>query len=434
MTDVLLVGGPRGGATVAVPDPWPRAQVVVEDATGNANTYIVREGTTTADWDDPAAYTGYDDPLGDELLGAVGPPGPPGVPGVDGAQGPPGEPGPVYAHQGPWQDLAAYGENQMVSYGGGTWVVNPGRAPVVGVAPVVGPDWTLLAGPGSPGPVGPAGPSGAPGAPGEPGPPGPPGLGGGAAPRQDTMYATASLNTGADEIGTVLLARGWRMIAVATDRPARVRLYATAAQRDADRGRDVAADPDPATDHGVTLEVVTSATLSSLALAPEVVGGSREAPPSDDIALTVTNLGAAGPVTITFTWQPIEAAPVERATISYTTASLAPGAGESTGVQLGAEFRLYHLEFSRPARLRLYTTPSKRDSDVGRGDTDPTTVDNGLLVEAVADASNLAFDLTAPAVSGFSMESPPSDVIAARIENRDAAAAAVTVTFDYRTL
>ena len=103
--------------------------------------------------------------------------------------------------------------------------------------------------------TGPAGPAGPPGADGAPGPPGT------GFTRQTTTFTTASLAANAGESGTLTLAKGYRLLKLMTTRPARVRLYTTAAKRDADVARPIGTAPTG--DHGCLLDLVTTAGVGT---------------------------------------------------------------------------------------------------------------------------------------------------------------------------
>lgn len=75
--------------------------------------------------------------------------------------------------------------------------------------------------------------------------------------RSEFDHTTAPLAAGATETGVVNAFPGWRVIRLKTNRPARVRLYPTIAQRDADLDRGVGRKP--AGNSGRLLEVVTYA-------------------------------------------------------------------------------------------------------------------------------------------------------------------------------
>lgn len=153
--------------------------------------------------------------------------------------------------------------------------------------------------------VGPPGPQGEPGPPGDTGLPGPPGDPGVLAARTTIDYITAVLDPNARETGTVLLGLSFRLMRVVTSRPARVRLYTTLGNRDADLGRAVGADP--IDDHGIILDLVTYTDMLSFDMSPQVLGSSMEDVPVADIAIVVDNLDTtSGAITVNLTTQVLE--------------------------------------------------------------------------------------------------------------------------------
>lgn len=119
--------------------------------------------------------------------------------------------------------------------------------------------------------------------------------------RTTAIYTTASLAHGTTEQGVVGLATGFRLLSVATDKAARVRLYDRTAKQAADLARAIGT---PLTgDHGLVLEYVTTPSVLSATLSPEVDGHSMEATPVSAIPVTVTNMsGTTGTVATTFTF------------------------------------------------------------------------------------------------------------------------------------
>ncbi len=136
--------------------------------------------------------------------GIQGQPGSMGLPGPEGRQGDVGPQGPMGPKglnwRGPWDPTSDFGAADAVSYLGSAWIA---RRSNVGIAPVAGDDWSLLATKGDPGlqgevgpqgpqgPEGPRGPEGAAGlrgatgAQGPSGPQGPPGEPGTGGPPED---------------------------------------------------------------------------------------------------------------------------------------------------------------------------------------------------------------------------------------------------------
>lgn len=119
--------------------------------------------------------------------------------------------------------------------------------------------------------------------------------------RQTATKVTGTLPNAAYEPSTVALATGFRLVGISTDKPARVRVYDRVAKQSADLTRAV--DTPLTGDHGLLLEYVTTLTVLSATLSPEVDGHSMETTPVRDIPITVTNLsGTTGVVTVQLTW------------------------------------------------------------------------------------------------------------------------------------
>ena len=160
--------------------------------------------------------------------------------------------------------------------------------------------WLILGGAGATGPEGPegpAGPAGPEGPQGEIGPEGPPGTGGASFARAVKVHITASLAPGATEGSVFEVYPGWRAFKFFTNRPARVRVYLTEAQRDADESRPI--EDELIGDHGCLLEMVTSSILSYV-LSPAVDFASDDVD-SSEFYVSVTNLDSvAGTVVTTY--------------------------------------------------------------------------------------------------------------------------------------
>lgn len=112
-------------------------------------------------------------------------------------------------------------------------------------------------------------------------------IGGGFSNRVVKTETTAMLNAGAVEADTLELYPSVRLYKIATNRPARVRLYPTSAQRDNDSARAIGIKPQG--NHGRLLEVVTYVGLLELILSPAVDMTSQDAFDSNFYS-TVTNL------------------------------------------------------------------------------------------------------------------------------------------------
>lgn len=209
------------------------------------------------------------------------------VPGIQGPAGKDGRDGTMLSFAGAYSGLVTYDAQMVVTSGGSSYLSlyddNLGN-PVTDTT-----WWQLLAAAGAKGDTGLQGETGAAGSP-LPG-------------RQTVQVVTASLVVGAAQTGVVALAKGFRVLKVATDKPAWVRLYTSPTKRDGDAARLV--NVDPTGDHGVILEVITKAgQLSYELVSPTPSGFSGENPPSANIAYRISNVdSSAGPVTVTFTYQ-----------------------------------------------------------------------------------------------------------------------------------
>lgn len=117
--------------------------------------------------------------------------------------------------------------------------------------------------------------------------------------RATVTATTSSLAAGAvDSTTTVTLGKSFRLLSVQTSRPARVRLYATAAALAADAGRGIGIDP--ASDAGVILDYITAGT-STHSLSPLVDGANLESVVSAFTSMSVTNLDVStGTIAVTF--------------------------------------------------------------------------------------------------------------------------------------
>jgi hypothetical protein len=93
---------------------------------------------------------------------------------------------------------------------------------------------------------------------------------GGGSARTTATITTASLAHNATEDSTVVLAAGYRLLQITTDRACRVRLYTTSAKRTADAARSTGVDPTG--DHGLMFEFVAVGAVTDYDLTPTVDG------------------------------------------------------------------------------------------------------------------------------------------------------------------
>lgn len=110
---------------------------------------------------------------------------------------------------------------------------------------------------------------------------------------------TASLTTNQTTTATpVVISPTYLLLTIQTSRPARVRLYTTAAAQTADLSRQIGVDP--RADAGVMLDFVTAAGATTYSLSPLVWGTDLALTPDSTIPMTVTNMSTTGTVAVTF--------------------------------------------------------------------------------------------------------------------------------------
>lgn len=123
-------------------------------------------------------------------------------------------------------------------------------------------------------------------------------LGGGTG-RYSADLTTASIAAGTMATGAVDIHASIRLWKIVTSRPARVRLYPSETQRNADASRGLGVRPS-SPDSGRVLEVVTTAGMLELMTNPQVDLSTPD-PDSSTFYYAVTNMdSSANPVTVTF--------------------------------------------------------------------------------------------------------------------------------------
>lgn len=118
--------------------------------------------------------------------------------------------------------------------------------------------------------------------------------------RASFAHITSALAANATESGAVTAFPGWRVIRLVTSRPARVRLYPTVAQRDADLNRGVGVAPQG--NSGRLLEVVTYAGALTWDMNPTVDLASANTLDPTFFASVTNRDSVTGPVVTTYTY------------------------------------------------------------------------------------------------------------------------------------
>lgn len=117
--------------------------------------------------------------------------------------------------------------------------------------------------------------------------------------RTSYVHTSASIALNASDSSTMAVVAGWRALKASTNRPARVRVYATSAQRTADAARAIGTDPTG--NHGLLFELVTTAAQLSYTLSPAVDFSSDDG--TSNFYAAVTNLDTTtGTVVTTYSY------------------------------------------------------------------------------------------------------------------------------------
>ena len=183
-----------------------------------------------------------------------------------GEKGDKGDPGAPLNFRGAWSSSVSYVPGDTVEYAGSLWVTGTANT---NKTPGVATEWVEYAG--------------------------------GGWKRATASLISSALAPAALQKTAIPLARSYRLFKISTDKAARVRLYATAAQRDADEARAIGTDPTG--DHGLIFEFVTTTLLLSAVLSPFVDGSSMESAPSANIPISITNLsGTSATVKVDLTY------------------------------------------------------------------------------------------------------------------------------------
>ena len=123
------------------------------------------------------------------------------------------------------------------------------------------------------------------------------GGGGGGLPSRSTATGTTSSLADASQADLDITGfKSYTLMAITTDKAARVRLYVNAATRTADAAR--AEGVDPTSDAGVIAEVITTGA-ETVIISPGAIGFNLESTPTTNIPCRVTNKsGSTGTVQV----------------------------------------------------------------------------------------------------------------------------------------
>lgn len=120
-----------------------------------------------------------------------------------------------------------------------------------------------------------------------------------------------------------------------------------------------------------------------------------------------------------------------RTIVTKSTAALADLASENGAIAMATGYRISKLETDVPARVRLYSTATKRNADAARAIGDDPVGDHGLVLEYITSDTLLSAALS-PMVDGYSLEVTPDENIPYRITNLSGGTTPVTVTLTWQ--
>lgn len=131
------------------------------------------------------------------------------------------------------------------------------------------------------------------------------------------------------------------------------------------------------------------------------------------------------------TWQAVAGggggSALARASLTFTTASLAHNAAEEGTATLGKSFIPLRVTVDRPCRVQFYQTGAARTADATRPVGSDPTGEHGVILDCLFVTGNLALDIIDPP-AGFCGEAVVSDAIPYRVINLSGAPSTVQVT------
>lgn len=123
---------------------------------------------------------------------------------------------------------------------------------------------------------------------------------------ETSSYVTNLLATGQQEFGTISLSKMFAVLNCSVTSAARVQLYSTLAAQTADAGRGQV-PPTGTTQHGVIMDLYLDTPDKLFWVMSPIADGANQDDPQNDFAyITVTNLGAAGVITVAINFIPEE--------------------------------------------------------------------------------------------------------------------------------
>lgn len=119
-----------------------------------------------------------------------------------------------------------------------------------------------------------------------------------------TLTQTITVAAGSEASVSLNLYSAYALWSIESDKAARIRLYATSADRSADQSRAEGTAPSPGI--GLITEVVTSSSLLSVPLLPPQIGANLNSTPSNSTPALIKNKGTSADVVLTIKYTRLE--------------------------------------------------------------------------------------------------------------------------------
>ena len=119
-----------------------------------------------------------------------------------------------------------------------------------------------------------------------------------------TLTETITVAAGSEASVSLSLYTAYALWSIETNKAARIRLYATTADRTADSARDEGDAPDAGV--GLITEVITTASLLVVPMCPPQIGANLNTTPSQSTPALIKNKGTGADVVLTIKYTRLE--------------------------------------------------------------------------------------------------------------------------------
>ena len=171
---------------------------------------------------------------------------------------------------------------------------------------------------------------------------------------------------------------------------------------------------------------------SALTIADEGTDLSTAATKLDFVGAGVTASGNGATKTITINTGSGGSSLQSRTSANAATASIASGAAGDITIVAAKTYALLSVQTSAAAWVTLYTDTTSRTNDASRTELEDPTAGSGVIAEVIT--SGAATQIMSPATFGFNLDATPSTNVYAKVVNKSASTASITVTLTYLQL